>query len=896
VKQKTLVCAIRRTLSAELLLSAAFISSAYAQSAPTTGAAAPVPASSAASGHVTQLQKVEVTGSLIKSSDKVGFNQVQTITAKDIQNSGATTVTDFLRDVSANSANSVAENTPVNFAPGGAGIALRGLSEKYTLVLVDGQRVAPYALATNDTDSFFDINSIPLNMVDRIEIVKTGAVSQYGSDAIAGVVNIITKKNFQGIQLDGSLGGLTGGGNGTTQFGVTAGFGDLNADRFNVTIGASLFHQDGFMQSDRSNTSGEDYTNQPYGLLTKAPDFWEPNGLGNGSWKGNCPNGGSLVPGSTVIGGPSSGVACAINTANGMTALPDETRVNGKIHATFQLTDNVQAYADLWESRNTTNLDEGYTGIGDGTPAFDPATGGLSPVSNIVSGNNPYNPNGADTPINYTFMGQPMAVKTTSNFYRAATGLKGTFSTPSFGDWDWSAAVSHSQSTVDNYETGLLSVDGLKNILGPNGQFDFSNPSATPNGLDGLYTTDENEAISKLETVDLTASTANLFSLPAGDVGFGVGAQFMHESEYISPMAGAASGQSIPFSLQSVDGERNVAAAYYQIDVPLLRGLSFSHSGRYDHYNDFGGAYSPRFALRWQPVPMLTAYASYDRGFRAPTLIETSQTTGYAFQDFVDPYNPVNPGQSTAIPEKIHGNPNLQPERTKNYNLGFELSPNANTEIGIDWYKIVISNVIGTADVQSEIDDPNSPAVHRNSNGSIAYVDSTYENLNSMRTDGFELTFRKAQPTDYGIFTLSGDFAYVWHFDVDDGGDTINCAGNDGCITQPFGASFPRWKGNLTLDWNYRKFDTALTYQYTGPFTSTQQPVVPGSVASYSQFNLVATYTGFKHWTIYAGINNLFDRTPPFDPLMQYWYQIPYDPSLNDNEGRYAEVGATYRF
>ena len=145
-----------------------------------------------------------MTGSLIRSSDKVGFNQVQVVTAKDIQDSGATTVSDFLRQTSANSANSWSEGQTSNFAAGGAGIALRGLSEKYTLVLVDGQRVAPFAFFSNSIDQFFDLNTLPLNVIDRIEIVKTGAVSQYGSDAIAGVVNIITKHDFQGLQLDGS--------------------------------------------------------------------------------------------------------------------------------------------------------------------------------------------------------------------------------------------------------------------------------------------------------------------------------------------------------------------------------------------------------------------------------------------------------------------------------------------------------------------------------------------------------------------------------------------------------------------------------------------------------------------------------------------------------------------
>jgi len=902
VKQKTLVSAIKKILGAEILISAAFISTAYAQSAPTpaSGAAAPTAASSAASGNVTQMQKVEITGSLIKTSDKVGFNQVQVVTAKEIQDSGANTVADFLRDTSANSASSWSEGNPDSFAPGGAGIALRGLSEKYTLVLVDGQRVAPFGFAVNGTDTFFDLNTLPLNIIDRLEIVKTGAVSQYGSDAIAGVVNIITKKNFQGVQLDGSLGGSTGGGSATTKFGVTAGFGDLNADRFNVTVGASFYHQDAYTLADRSTTRAQDYTgvNPQFGLLTGGPSFWEPSGAGAGPAVplSTCPYGGRVVSaGLLATQSPAGGgSACMQNNAAQTDGQPDETRANVKVHGTFQLTDNIQAFADLWESRNTTTFNEQPQGINDSLLAYNPATGGTTQVSNVVSANNKYNPFGAATPLTYTFP-QSETVKTTSNFYRVATGVKGSFTTPSVGDWDWSASVSHSQSTVDNTVNGLLSVSGIANILGPNGAFNFANPSATPNGLAGLYTSSSDEAISGLDTLDLTTSTGNLFTLPAGNVGLGLGAQFLHESEYISNMGSEAAGLAVPFGIQSVSGERNVAAAFYQVDVPIVTNLTFSQSGRYDHYSDFGGAFSPRFALRWQPVSMLTTYASYDRGFRAPTLVENAQSASYGFQGAVDPYSPVS-NSYQLYPELTKGNPSLQPERTKNYNVGFQLSPDSKTDFGMDWYKIMISNVIGNAPLQGVINANNPSQVVRNPDGTIAYVNGTYANLGSLRTDGFEATFRKAMPTSIGTFTLSGDWAYVWHFNVEGtNGLTQNCAGNNACITQPFGASFPRWKGNVDLAWNYRKFNTVLTYQYSSPYTETIN--TPYSVASFSQFNLVTTYTGFKNWTIYAGVNNLFNRMPPFDPLWQGQPNgLDYDVSLYNTQGRFAEVGATYRF
>jgi iron complex outermembrane receptor protein len=900
VKQKTLVTAIKRAIGAEILISAAFATAAFGQAAPATGASAPMAASSAKSGGVTQLQKVEVTGSLIRSSDKVGYNQVQTVTAAQIQASGQTTVADFLRSTSANSASSWSEGNPDSFAPGGAGIALRGLSEKYTLVLVDGQRVAPYGFSVNGTDSFFDLNTIPLNMVDRIEIVKTGAVSQYGSDAIAGVVNIITKKNFQGLQLDGALGGATEGGAGETKLGLTAGFGDLNSDKFNVTLGASFFKSNDYTLDQRSDTKGQSGLgyNSAYGTLNGPAYYGEPFGVGNGTVPfGTCPYGSQVVNGGLLNAAPEGGGnVCAGNNANVLYGQPTEIRANVKLHATFQLNDTTQAFADFWESRNTTTLNQYPAGIGDGTSAYNPATGGVTQVSNILSGSNPYNPFGTDTPITYTFPNAEQ-VKTTANFFRASTGLKGTYTLPYVGDWDWSASVSHSQSTVDNTENNLLSVSGLENILGPNGAFDFNNPAATPNGLAGLYMSGSDEAISKLDSLDLTTSTSDLFSLPAGDVGLGLGAQFLHESQYISNIGPDALGLTTPFGIQTVQGERNVAAAFYQVDIPIISGVSFSQSGRYDHYSDFGGAFSPRFALRWQPSKLLTTYASYSRGFRAPTLVENSQSASYGYQYAADPYSPVSTS-GQYYPELTKGNPDLQPERTKNYNIGFQLSPNSTTDFGLDWYRIQIDHVIGVTDLQDLINTNDPTIVERNPDGTIAYVNTTYANLGSLRTDGFEATFRKSVPTKYGTFTLSGDWAYVWHFNVEaaDGTTDYNCAGNNQCIQQPFGASNPRWKGNLDLAWAYQKFNTDLSYQYSSPYTDALYP--GDSVASYSQFNLTTTYTGIKHWTLYATLDNIFNRMPPFDPIWQGATSngLGYDPSLYNNLGRFIEVGASYRF
>jgi iron complex outermembrane recepter protein len=232
------------------VLMAGFASVAIAQQ----GTAPAVPADQ-------ELQAIVVTGTLIRSADRVGFNQVQVITQEDIQATGTTTASEFLRTLAVNSASSWADDFAYG-AAGGAGLALRGLSEKYTLVLVDGQRAAPYAEPSNGTDAFVDLNSLPLNAIERIEVVKTGAVSQYGSDATAGVVNIITKKDAHGLDVGAAYGTAGGGTEHTEKLDLLGGFGDLKSDRYNVTASASYFKQAGYTLADRADTRGQDYSNQ----------------------------------------------------------------------------------------------------------------------------------------------------------------------------------------------------------------------------------------------------------------------------------------------------------------------------------------------------------------------------------------------------------------------------------------------------------------------------------------------------------------------------------------------------------------------------------------------------------------------------------------------------------
>jgi iron complex outermembrane receptor protein len=328
-------------------------------------------------------------------------------------------------------------------------------------VLIDGMRVSPYAFAVNGSDQFFDLNTLPLNIIDRIEIVKTGAVSQYGSDAIAGVVNIITKKNFQGLELGGSYGGATNGegGQGTTQFSVLGGIGDLNADRFNVTAALSYYKSNGISIADRDTTQNQDFSNFPGGLSNQNVSYWRN------------PTTGAKVPlspserrpgraGHLRRAGQRSGHGLRKQHRVRIVAVAVDRTAQREGARRLQDRDAMQAFADLWESNNTTVTNNFVGRLGNNTQTYDPATGGLNPVSNLVPGSNRIT-RSACRP-SWSTRSRPRSRAHELELLACRDGVKGSFSTPRVGDWDWTASYTHSQNTVSNNYSNLINAAALR--------------------------------------------------------------------------------------------------------------------------------------------------------------------------------------------------------------------------------------------------------------------------------------------------------------------------------------------------------------------------------------------------------------------------------------------------
>ena len=839
-----------------------------------------------------RLDKIEVTGSNIKQTDVEGINPVQTITRKEIERSGQATVAELLRSISANTGQSFNETFTNSFSPGAAGIALRGLSQKNTLVLLNGRRVANYGFAQNLQDTYVDLNAIPINAVERVEVLKDGASAIYGSDAIAGVVNIILRKDYQGGEIGGSYGKAYEGGMAEKQGNAVVGFGQPGVDRFNVLIAANYFKRDLLKYSDRN------YINDQ--------DFRRFNGLNNNSTAAGTyqrviaapsPNrvpfaacGTNGFPGAvTPISNFSTtlrGSACAYNPSPFLTLFPESTREQVVAAGTFDIAPTLQAFGDLTYSHNKSFQVFTPAPFSSASVAFDPTNGGVRRVPGTLPVGNPSNPFTVPTNISYTFFDVgPRNSEIVSKFYRALGGLKGNF-----GKWDWETAYFHSES--DETQRNFNRVDSyvLANVLA-NGTYNFVNPQLNPAITNALRINPQRRSLSKLDLID-AKTTTELATLPAGPLGFAAGVEFKRESIADRPDFLTTNGNILGQGATATDGNRRTTAAYAEFNVPIVKTLEASAAAREDHYSDFGSAFSPKVGLKWQPIPELLFRTTASKGFRAPSLPENSASSATFFQTVTDPLAPGGPAQVN-IAGVFSGNKTLSPERSKNYNAGFVVAPNSTTSFGVDLYSIEQKNLVGTDSSQFIVNNPGlfpGQLIRDPITGNLVAVLNRYRNLTALRTLGYDIDFRKSLVlSTLGKLTLNGNWTYLQRYktQVAAGQPLSDNAGNNG------NTALPRTKGTTTLTWEYQAFTTALTYYYTSAYAQQNATTSQDRVGEYRQFDLYVSWEGIKNLKLFGSIQNLGNTHPPFDASTG---GRPFDFTLYDARGRYFRAGLTYKF
>ncbi|MCE2722178.1 MAG: TonB-dependent receptor plug domain-containing protein [Burkholderiales bacterium] len=848
-----------------------------------------------------KVEKIEVTGSNIKRVDAEGPLPVTVISRDEIDRSAAATIGDFVRNLTVNSGGSGGDGEFNGASAGSAGISLRGLGQKSTLVLINGRRMANHAFARNLQDTFVDINSIPKGAIERIEVLKDGASAIYGSDAIAGVVNFIMRKDYTGGVIGASAGRSTEGGLGERSMNLSFGFGNLSKDRYNVFATIDYMHRDRLLLTDRKFIGQGDMSRFGIGnpFLSSSAGTWvsvapqaafaqgqlatvppgTPTGVRRAAFATCLGNGfrQTLVPFAPLAF--STGTVCANSVAPFITTFPEVNRLGFLSRATFDLKGGTTSFTEVSLASNESKLISQHQSMTNVTQVFDPVTQGSRLFNPSIPVGNASNPFPTAYQLRYTFFDVgAREIKLQTDAYRVLTGLNGNA-----GKWEWEAAIGMSESKVKEDTSNQVDALALRNAI-TNNTYNFLAP--TPAQTAALRIATQRNSTSKLTFGDAKATTT-LGTMAGGDIGFAVGMDARREAINDTPDAFARGGRLLGTGSSITNGSRNVVAAYSEMVLPLAKVFEVQLAVRGDRYSDFGSALSPKVGAKWTPYDSILVRASHNRGFRAPTLTENTQTTSLTLTSVTG-----IPGGVSVI---YTGNPNLKAEKSESTSIGIVWEPTKTISMSADWYYIVQRDLVSQNGTAYIVANPTLFAadIVRDSTGAITTIFDRYNNVAKVVVEGIDAEARwTVMSGKDGRLVLRTNGSYLASFQQP---PAINQAiaefagGNAG----PRGA-LPRTKAKIGVDYDYAGFAFSVNGNFTsgyaqkrvGPFATTQT-----RVPSQSTVDLSVAYSGIKNLKLFANVQNAGDKQPPFDASVGY-----FDVTQYDLRGRYVRAGVEYKF
>ena len=828
------------------------------------------------------LERVVVTGSNIRVTQKEGASAVQLITAKELKASGKASIADVLRAISANSGNSYNEQYTGSFSAGTSGLSLRGIGQKNTLILVNGKRVSSYATAQDLQETFVDLNSLPMAAVQRIEILKDGASSVYGSDAVAGVVNIILAKEFSGTELSAQTGSSTEGtGQTERSASLQTGFGKLRDDGYSVVFSVDAQQRDKLQQSEVGWMRDADFRGQNGGARS-----WPVTNYTGGyptRLLGGAQGPLELTPYNS-INPDKSGQVLAYNPAPYKTLIPGIQRIHSSLRGSLRLNQDSEAYAELLHSYSRADQTFGAPlSVSSSLRAWNTGKQALDTIPAVLPVGHPNNPGATPLPFVATLFDLGAREKQDRvTFYRALAGAKG-----SLAGWDWDASVGRSGSRLEETVQNFVNRYEFQTALA-NGSYNFADQSKNSEELrQRLRLSTLRPAASTLSTLDLSASK-ELLELPAGPLGFAAGAQWRREKMDSQTSTAVLTGTELRPALNIIDGSRDVSALFAEFNVPVVKNLSLNLAGRADHYSDFGNAFSPKAAARYQAAEWLLLRATVSRGLRAPSLPEITNRSAVSYSSVLDPRDPIAPTQTRGVTVITKANAALRPERSDNLNLGFVIAPSADSSVGVDYYRIKQKGIIGTESSDTIIaNETRFPGkIARDEQGRISTLYVQYGNQGDREVSGFDLDLRhRFVGKQWGNLTLNGQLSRVLRFaaPLSEGEAPTNGAGNN-----HFG-SIPAWRGVSSATWDIAAWSSTLTWNYVGGYAQGKHP--EEKVAAFSTVDANLSWKATPAATVSFIVSNLGDKRPSWDSSTDF-----FDFTQADPRGRFASLKLNYKF
>ncbi|MDF2466479.1 MAG: hypothetical protein K0Q43_4714 [Ramlibacter sp.] len=821
----------------------------------------------------SSLQRVEITGSNIRRTDTETASPVQTVTREELDRSGKTTVAEYLQTLAVDNQGSVPTTFGSGFASGASGISLRGMGAASTLLLINGRRIAPYGLADDGQKVFGDLNVIPLEAVERVEIVKDGGSAIYGSDAMAGVVNVILRKNYKGTVAKATYGQSSYGDGKDARASITHGFGDMDNQGFNVLLNLEVSKREAIYNRDRAGRG-------TVGRSDLRPEGYDADTSGgaNGGTGAIIAGGGAAV--SSVVGNvrnPANnlyvsrltgaacsnftggypqgdpGGGCLIDAPQSYTQIQPETdtinffgRFSKQLNANNELYAELNYYSSEGRSQTTPSGVHNSTGFPGG------------PVNNTdirLGAGHPDNPFATSARLRYLAADVgPRVSNVESKFTRFVTGAKGTF-----GAWDYDTALLFSQNDVSNARTGYLQRDATFALLNPAGigatnlsttltnaqSAALTSPAyaALPPGTvwriaenAGLNSAAVYAALSPTITSDATTRTTQIDlkvsremgKLEGGPIGVALGAEVRRESMELRPTSGTERGNIIGLGYSAYEGSRTVTALYGEVVAPVTKRLEISGALRADHYSDSGNSVTPKLGVKWRPLDVLALRGTYAKAFRAPSPAENGEGGLAFFTSSDDPARCALGIASACSSASVAGitspNPNLEPEKATSLTLGavWDISPR--TSLTVDLWEIKRKNEINQESTTEAVAagnvsrDPGG-ALFPGDPGPMTAVLVNYINSAESTIRGVDLDLKHRLDLTNGMgrmnFGLTWTHLFSWKR-IEKDGTTFEWAGTIGNHDVTNATGTPKDRINLGVGWDVGRWRLAAIANYRG--------------------------------------------------------------------------------
>jgi iron complex outermembrane receptor protein len=861
------------------------------------------------------LDTIVVTGSYIRRTNTESPSPVTTINADEISKSGLNSIADVIKTVSADNSGTLAQAFSGAMAGGADGIALRGLSVDATLVLVDGHRMASYPLSDDGQRQFVDISSLPMAIVDRVEVLKDGGSATYGSDAIAGVVNVILKKEFTGTEFSAGAGTTSRGDGQSQRFSATWGTGSLNADGHNFYISIEGRHQQAIPQLARgSYVSASDLTQ------------WGGPNLYGGVINGSLPNplttytvpgqvlpvSGGVVPvmsdgtqpnpfqlpgcsAQNVALAANGGGGCAWDTNAYKKIQPRTAGLDVSTHWTQRLagdwtntlaTSYYLSQSEQYRQPNSYNVGIALVpfawagATGGNVNQFDPATSQIVLPGNSLD--NPFNPASPYYSAAQAFYGAANMAKfkgDSSLFFGALTNLPGQHTmygtdvyrvvddlTNTIGAWDLTASVGYVRDVTRITYQGFLYVPALYSALANGyrvGQNSYLNSAAANNAL---VPETHDTPTSDLAYLSAVASR-KIFTLPGGDASVAVGTDIrtVHENNPGEPWA-LAGNILMDGSFYAI-GSQTVSAAFAEISAPVLHSLELDAAGRVDHYNTSAGtAFTPKFGFKWTVIPQLAFRGTYAFGFRAPGIAE-SGNAGSASSVAPAPVDPVRcpvtglvgdcGGPGSAVAVLTRSNSNLQPEKSRSFTFGVIAEPLHHNAMTVDYFYVRRDHEIASAPYSTDnaIRTPAPPG--STLPGQIIEYLTPYVNASYSVASGIDFEWKTLFDLGrYGRVTTRLDATHLIQQQQTFGDVTYHYIGTVGPTALSGSTGTPGNRGTFNVDWTQGPLSLGATFNYRsamqGIDASNDSPGTPPTCLQLSGTNPHCYVAGFGYVNVYG--------------------------------------------